>query len=75
MTVSLSPRHKFAEALILAQDIGSWTAYASYMDGEPDTGDSELDKAIRSLNVASEAVHLRANQLSMLYELPFFNGS
>lgn len=71
---SLSPRHKYADTLMLAQDIGSWAAYAAYMQGEFDTGDSELDKLLTVLMEANEKVHFRANQVSLMHDLPLFSA-
>lgn len=73
MTASLSPRHKYADTLMLAQDIGSWAAYAAYMQGDADTGDAELNQLLGKLFEVNEQVHLRANQLSMMHDLPLFS--
>lgn len=74
MKKSVSPRHKYADALMMAQDIGSWAAYSTYMQGNFDTGDQELDKLLTTLMDANEKVHLRANQLSLMYDLPLFSA-
>lgn len=74
MEKPLSPRHKYADTLMMAQDIGSWAAYAAYMQGDFDTGDAELDKLLAVLMGANEKVHFRANQLSLMYDLPLFSA-
>ena len=73
MTKGHSLRHKFADTLLMAQELGSWAAYAAYMQGDVDTGDSELDKLLEDLFGINEKVHLRTNQLSMMYDLPLFS--
>lgn len=65
---------KFKAALELAQELGSWTAYASYMMGTADTGDQHFDYLLTELYHINEKVHLRANQLSIKNDLPFFTG-
>lgn len=66
---------KFKTALELANELGSWPAYASYHIGLADTGDESLDNLLADLYLYNEKVHLRANQLSMKHDLPFFTGT
>lgn len=74
MEKPLSPRHKYADTLMMAQDIGSWAAYSTYMQGNFDTGDQELDGLLVTLMEANEKVHFRANQLSLMHDLPLFSA-
>lgn len=53
---------------------GSWSAYAVFCLGEANTGDADLDEAIRCLYEANESVHRIANKLALRYELEFFGG-
>ena len=75
MMVNLSSRHKFADALLMAQELGSWAAYATYSAGLPETGDIEMDKLLEELENIGERVYKRSNELSLMYELPLFNDS
>lgn len=65
---------KFKATLELAEELGSWAAFAAYMLGVTDTGDEDFNNLLADLYSINEKVHLRANQLSLKYELPFFSG-
>lgn len=66
---------KFKDTLELANELGSWTAYASYMLGVCDTGDEHLDDLLFQLYNLNEKVHLHANRTSLKHELPLFTGT
>lgn len=61
------------DALRLAEKLGGWSAYAVHHIGVPDTGDRELDRCLVELYLANEAVHRRANQLALRYDLRILN--
>lgn len=66
--------HRFERTLKEAEEQGSWAAYAVYTMGAADTGDEELDYLLADLYATNESVHRKANQLSLRYDLPLFNG-
>lgn len=66
-------KQKFEAALAVAEELGSWSAYASYMLGEADTGDEDFNYLLAELRTANEKVQLRANQLSLKHNVRYFN--
>lgn len=65
---------KVDAALRAAEEQGGWANYAVYCLGQADTGDDQLDEYIAALYEANEAVHRRANQLALHYDVDFFEG-
>lgn len=65
-------KQKFEATLAVAEELGSWAAYASYMLGEADTGDEDFNYLLAELRTANEKVQLRANQLSLKHNVRYF---